>query len=779
MPITILIPGGASPGYVTTLQAAFGSIEVSQGQYAQGFQSIDIIDVTDRSGYSSMEILNATTRQALSSESIVYIDRIALKQTGEIVAGPSFLMLIDAIQEGLSSEALADLDWLEINAELRVNDVIVPIQSFDYQVPTGRLGSILNIKLADPDEDEPEETVIPLGASIDFDIIVGSGDDEITFKLLDNGKLQGRESKVAFQGGRGGGPKDELNFSSLDVIADKFTLAPRRSVVMYDPDKEKYTEVAVKVQDLVRDDKGLPIYPVIEPVYGLTSMQVMQRAYTGVGGRFFTSALSPGFISSSLWTSRSLVGPGSDQVGMGFDKVITNVPPYKMKRADFPLQNSWQSGVEPAIGMFNCIYFVMSNWIYVIDTDRKLPAGLNAYFIPISNHKVLSEKYDFTPDANAVLLRYQYSPFDEGEDVVQHREIIDDQTTPDIDDADRLADGYTETRTKRVYVEVYLASDPDTVLDTYDKSLLIQTFTNLVWTTIDEGTGTPSYTRRRGVLTHEEETEYQYLNDLLTDYTKRVKSAVYYDFSVTGTVLQDVTEETCRINWIDDPTQVGRKVQETVVTEVVGWTYIDPDAETIDDSDGSEIEINRQYPILLAQASGIIDRDQIDEHNWVPISREVKTLRRIKGNQFNVDVVFHDLINNTNKRSTSSPVVGSNFTDPYATRSREQLFRDLESEAEIGPRVPVSINAYELPRDMAMELKDLALARMKKPPRTMPIEMATIDFAIDRGSIVTAERRASNTKKYMVTGWSLSGTNLGTRGHRISQRLEAQELLSD
>src|SRR5690606_20550096 len=153
-----------------------------------------------------------------------------------------------------------------------------------------------------------------------------------------------------------------------------------------------------------------------------------------------------------------------------------------------------------------------------------------------------------------------------------------------------------------------------------------------------------------------------------------------------------------------------------------------------------------------------------------------KVLRKGNSAQLDVEVVEIDILNNTLQRSITEPVTGDTSTDPYETKSRTILLRDLDSEAEIGPRVPVSVNAFELPRTRALELGQRTLRRLKNPLMVMPVTFPSVLFAIDRGSVISGQTRDGYTTDHFVTGLSINGDSLGTEGHRIMQTIDSVEL---
>lgn len=723
-----------------------------------------------RVAWAGVEVKNTVFDQALGYASIeikgLPTEVQAVAYAGvEVTAGESFLILADILSEDVAGAANGSYGPLDINAQLLVNGEEVLISSFNYQAPTGRLGSLLNVKLRTPDINQ-----IPNGATIEFNLLV---DGQVARRLIVGGKLAGKDFKISFSGGVDGKPQDEVNFSALDVISDKFTLAPRRSVIMYDPGRVKITDVETSPQDALRDDKGGLIMPVLEPVAGLTMKQVLARAYTSGGGQSHITALSASTLAKMSRIAHLLGTSANDQGAMGFGGVITNIPNYPVRRADFTVEGGWHSGASPVVGMYSPIYFVENNKLFILDPEKKLPYGYVPHLITLAKHKNLSQSVPFKPDANAVILTHQYSAEDEQEALLfrDHTETTRDKV------GDYGSAGYTEITTRRTTRQFYMASDYNNILSEVEKELVVETRSAVTWTTVDEATGNVvEISLSPDSLVHSETTTHRYYGELKVGHHKVVEGCVFVG-AQKQVFTQTILVEDCSIEWAEDPLNPGVVVQKRNTTTTEGVCFLAEDPETIIGYDGNDVEIHRRYPVLLAQSSGIVPTDA-QMTGMQKISTVTETLRHLQGNQYDVSVISIDHLNNTVKHSTTSPKTGNTRTDPYAVRSRSILLRDIVSENAIGPRIPVAVNAFELPRGLALELGNTTLKRLQNPLRVLPTDLVGVDFAVHRGSIVYGQLRVGYTGNYFVTGYAISGNNLGRQGHRIQMSLETAELLA-
>lgn len=669
----------------------------------------------------------------------------------EARAGDNFLILADLLQEDVAaSTAPGPAGYYrprEIQGRLRVNGVEVPIKSFQYQEPTGRLGALLNVALAKRDPNQ-----VPAGASISFDILLRTAVGQVTVPLISGGKLSGRDYRIAW----GKGPDDEVTFGALDVMADKFTLAPRRPVVVFDPDLVRYTDVQANPRDAILDEQGNPILPVIEPVGRLTMHQVLKRAYTVMGGYSMMTRLTQAQTAGLVRVSDYLGSPARDQKGLGFAQVVTNIPDFPVSRADFTVEGGWHSGAQPCVGMFNPVYFVVGQTLYVMDTEFTMPAGAAARPVTLSAYLRLQQSAQLRQDANAVLLTYQERGTDEDYYFQTRYEEVTDKEGGAYGDP-----GYTEVRTRRKIVEKVDALTGQ-VISGRDEEVFVETRT----------------AGANGILyvAHEETQVDTYQDDLKTGHHKVVKGLLLVG-SDSDAQLRTILTEDCTITWVEDPVNPGSKVQSRNHTVISGLVYHTADTqERFDPATGQREDVTVKYPALVAQASGVITDDGHVQNETIKTITE--TMRHVSGNQYDVSVVVVDHLTGTVQRSSTSPRSGSASSDPYAVRAKTVLLRDEESEAAIGPRVPVAVNSGELPRDRALVLGWRVLGRLKNPLHTVSMDVPGVDFAVRRGSVIVGQLRSGQTARHLVTGFTITGNNLGRQGHNVKMTLEATELPS-
>lgn len=738
----------------------------------------------------------ARARQSLSLRSFANnVARIALltgtehnvvsRVSADVVKSDGFVVLADIVGATLYDSGdvtpAGYIPMQDINARLLVNGVEVLIRSFSYQEPKGRLGASLNCVLADA----VPVGLAPVNANITFQLILTDVDGVDHYVTLVNaGKIGGRNFTAQWSGR---GPGDELSVAGLDTLADKFSLGLRQPVIMFDPEKVKVSDVEVKVRDAVvagsADDrfghtKGTPILPTLEPVENLTMMAGVRRAYTGATGNQFMTRMQPGSLARLSPRMQNLIGRGSlYSKGLDFASVITNIPDYPVSRVDFSLESTWHDAVQPLVGMYGPIYFVQTNILFIMDARRALPAGHIARICRIDDYSVLTRSEPYRDPYNAVIVTYQ----ENGAEDVGFREVTETTYSQEGTFGTLSYEKTEEVVTTR---EKFLLSDPNSVLETLEVRHDVKKYGHLPILEVASGGGDHVYSGSiPGPITQisRDFTQTFYNSEgLKSGHSKEVYGLMFVgpDASVEPTKLMT---EKCEISWAQHPEDPAQMIQLRNFTFCEGLMYESTRTESrLDPAGGGKKDVRVRYPVIAAQSSPGIIKDDDGVVYFGPIRSITESLRRGRGNQLDVLVQERDLCwSGTCRDSHTAPRVGSRSTNPYEARSRHVLLRDETSESEIGPRPPVGVSAGELPRDRAMELGQRYLKEgiMGQLPQ-ISVSLPGMDFALRQGSVVRGEwPDGTLTNPFIVEGRTITGNGLGQSGqHRISMSLEGTEL---
>jgi hypothetical protein len=766
---------------------AYMALEVSSSAAANGvaYMALEVRGYTQRSDVRmALTVRNVTERPAFmalqvrelrESLSPMTLDIGIVRETMtplalDVMKSDGFLTLVNVVGAGfasISEEAPAGYyPSQDITARLFVDGVQVDIRSFNYERPKGRLGASLNVVLV-----SANRTLAPMKAAIRFELVVTLNGGELVHALVDGGKVAGRTYDIKWSGR---GPGDELSISALDVIGDRFAIVPqsRQPIIMFDPVLVKMTDVQGSVRDAVQTELGGVILPVLEPAEGLTMLTALRRAYTGLDGYGFMTHLRPS-VRATLTRLEALVGGEASRAskGLGFETIVTNIPDYFVTRVDWGLETTWHDGVQPLVGMFTPIYSAEGNALLVLDPFRPLPVGHTPRVVPVSQYSRMALEQQYREPYNAVLLTYQErgtDPFD----AWAYRPKVTQSVAVDGGFGTPAYQRVELTDTSR---EKYLLIDPTHVIDEQPVSHEEKTYGySLVPIPGDGG----DYTLGPGLIVQvarEIQQDFYGPDGLKSGHHKDVYGLVdRASHFALGSSVEPIliATEDCDITWDVHPSDPSQMIQTRNFTRFEGLIY---ESERTETRGGQDVRV--RYPVAAAQNSpGVIKDD--GRMFFGPTKTITETLWR-SGTVLNVKVVDRDLVwSGTPRVSYTAPRTGTRSANPYEARSRTILLRDLTSEAEIGPRVPLSISAGELSRDRALELGMRYLEQGVNRSPEYPLTIAGIDFALTQGSVIKGEfRDGSLTETFIVEGLNISGQGLGIEGqHQIIMSLDGTEV---
>lgn len=640
-----------------------------------------------------------------------------------------------------------------LKCRLVVNGQELPVVGATYTEPENVLGGSLSVSLA-----RPLVESIPAGASVTFEVSVGRSDgaggvEWSPVNLLSNGKLAGRSYVIAWQDNK---PGDTLQFSALNLFADRWGLAPMRPVIMYDPDKVDGESLTGDTKSYTRDEQGKALSPVIEPIAGLTSRQVLDRVYTNVPPALTRAATDLGDrLGRDLYAESTAVG-----TGCGFNRVITNLPTFPIERVDITLEGGYHGSASGLASLFEPVYFEDANNLFIIDPSRGIPAGFTPRTLPLSCVVEVTSEIAATETVNGIILVYR-------------------TRTPEETGGEGGTSGYLPSR--RLVTENITTEDGLTEVQ-IDRDLT--DWKNLATGQVDYTTEdlvtTRTYGQRGGskVLLSEEtiETDYTLNGKLKTGHTRRI-SAVYPKVSSGGSDrYEEVLVETCVIDWRADLSSPGDSVMLQSRTETEGVVLVEDSA-----IDGKK----QRTPILDAVRGGLIKQDGTQSTERKPIRLVIERLEETGFNQAQVVTIIEDRLNNIVQ--TPPPVQsrpGSRSTSGGATNSRKvqaariirELIVDQASINTYGFRRAATLDIGELDPEEGRKIVKARLRRIANPRRRASITLPGIDFAIRRGSLVRPPLRSGYDTVFLVLGRTIVIKGLGTPNAGIQETLQAIEL---
>jgi hypothetical protein len=512
--------------------AAFGGRVVVAGSLALAGASALALE-----GNKAVGNGNVFGRLALSSGSTLQLGGKTLARAGGLnLRSSSSLSFGGRVERGEEFGFTLFLDIVNANlalqrgtryrARLTADGVEVPISSFNLRAPRDYLGTSLSLTLARPDP-----SLVSRTASLKFEIGVRNGATYEWVTLLDGGRLAGRDAQIGFAGG---GPTDTVQVSALDVLGDRWQLAPPRPRTLYNPARVSAEEVGAGA-GLVKDDNGAAV----ESFKGFAASEVLRTESGGV-------VLPVRVAVDNLTLHRAL--EAAYREGCGFAAVVTNIPDREIERIDFTHEGGYDAGVRPLVALYEPLYHVGDGDVLWITDPDEVGAGQLAAARQLPLSAVVTVKSTLPSRSLVDGLIVSYREETEAEIVIGDRSENDPP----------IISGNLETTERRRFRQYSRASQPNVVSreDPLERTTTV---------------------RRDGEIVHREtQTDtYDALNRK-SGHTRTVESRVP-DLENGAMALLTTTEEKCSISYRPHPTRPRAWVQDLSITQERGLIHEDND----------------------------------------------------------------------------------------------------------------------------------------------------------------------------------------------------------
>lgn len=362
-------------GLTTDIAAAF----VSDSSLAANLRLNDEPNVFPEAGFNSVSTFTPSVSRVFraliagfESESTFTADMVV-----EVAPDFGFTFFVDVLDTAVASAQNGNIR--RYNARLLVNAVEVPIKRAELEANKDTLGMEVRVTLA-----RPLVSLIPLSATLDFQIGIWTGSSYQYISMIAGGKLSSRSNAIKNTDNR---PTDEVTITIIDIIADRWNRAPRAPIHLYDPNiVDAPTSSEIAEQRIQLEDGGY-INPINIAIPGMRLRDVLIRAYIN---------------------------------GTGFSEVICNIPNFPISEANFTLDGGYDGGVRPYLSLFSPLLFTdANNRLFIIDPDAPLPAGFDPRdFVQSVIHQVNDSLPQREP-VNSILIRLK--GLEEGGEVFTER----------------------------------------------------------------------------------------------------------------------------------------------------------------------------------------------------------------------------------------------------------------------------------------------------------------------------------------------------------------------
>lgn len=546
-------------------------------------------------------------------------------------------------------------------------------------------------------------------AKFEIGITKGGATDWAT--LLKDGRITDR-SKTTRLGG------DATQITAVSRLADKWKLTPRQPITIYDPAQVDIVTEAAESRGDVVDANGNPIEPVYTPVAGLDLIQLLNFIYAEK---------------------------------LGFGQVITNVPNYPINRADFTLTSPYHAVAAGQVALFEPQYSSEDlERIFIVDPQGTLPEGFlsKVRAVSMNSYVEFQRQKQIAPLINAVLLSYRTSSNAGGFilDKVQSPPEVQEVGTPG-------EEGWQRTVINRFVKEFHDdPNDPGRV-----------TRPDIVWKTESRTSAKVGGVIREIAVETQTDT-FAYDWQLKNGYTKIVN--LYTKLPGHGALMRQAQTEVNRIVYTGAMSNPSELVKTWEVTEINGTILVEGE-------EGDEDNPQTKISLYEANRTNNIS-DDAEAKLGKPITTIIERWREIGSDQIEVDYQVVDHLAGKPQQNKTVQHTGTVRVrlDQSATRNLTMLLRNEESEEDAGTLPPAAISAGDIPFGPAREIAQRVLDRHGQQPQRVSIQFAGIDVALRRGSLRRVSERDGSQYLVFITGFTITGENLGTPDFSISQTAE-------
>jgi hypothetical protein len=589
----------------------------------------------------------------------------------------------------------------------------VPIASFSFSCPSGALGCIADVVVADK--------TLSFNRGDDFTLTLRheTGSTPKT-RLIKNGRVVGDSKSIGIT--RVGGnlaPADSYSLKAVDQIGEKWKLAPRIPVILFDPNFISLQEN--ELDSNVNDEDGNRIISTATAINDLDLLAILDFAYVE---------------------------------SCGFTEVITNIPTYKIPRADFSLSASFHSIAAGFYAYFKPVVFEDDGRLFIIDIYGEMPEGIVSGARTVQANGYISYVKQ-NPDVaitNAVLLSHKevsVQSLDEDTFPLDVTQRVEDDPPNDVGTPGAI--GWQRTILRRHIAEIH-----------DDEENPSRITSEIVWRTERR----TSIRGDDGIVREVEidiQTEF-YTNSWRLKVGWRRDVSIYAGDGSGSKLMQEAETETGQIIWRPSIRRPGEYEKVRMLSQLEGLVLVE-----------GEDPGSTKTPLREAENSGSIPDDDSATITRMPISTVTQVWRDTGADQIQALVTKIDHLSNTPEASGTTEHVGTNSVrvrNGEAINSRQTLIVDEDSDTEDGPRVPISLNVDFVPFAIGKELAERELRLIRNPPATISCQLASYDAGITRGSVRTIQDRDGNEVTAIVTGHSATGTPLGRGLIAISQSIE-------
>lgn len=592
----------------------------------------------------------------------------------------SLSILVDVFPENYSRVQ-------RIRSRLIVDGDPVPVESFQVSRDANNLSATLNVTLADIDD---RTKIIP-GAEIVFDLGIWDGTDWIWETLLDLGKANSTNYVFSRE-------RDTFSFVGIPKEQARLAQTPVRDLVIYDSLRETLSSADFEP---IPDSEGNLYTTELVAVPGLTVHALFQRIFVN---------------------------------RIGFSEVKTNLPDWRVTRADFQAGVSFMATIGGITGMFSPDFHILGDTLWITDGTAGIPNGFPAAReITLSDSAGLEIASEID-DLNAVLLSYSSDRSNYDYPITRtETDISEDLSNPN----------WQQTRTvTRTIKEYFRAENPFTPIDqdimSIEEELMVSVpgqGSFVIFTAVEDytfdGTGNPKKRVR---------TEHRRLPDIRMP----IPDTNPQQYVTTLLESKRITEEW---RYKANPFRPGSKYQSS-------HTVIEEALICIDEANRRLGEPYREGYAEAYQGGNLTDGMGVTVS---PIRSFVEKTTPLRDGRAKVERTEVDILNQVTNFSESQTTVGEISMNGRVREQRQMyVFKDGLS-ARTTEKV-MQLNGGEVPLNILIPLARRVLTQRQQRNQTLSDRLAVVDLSIAEGTFINPKgRNGEDLGNFVVTGRTITG----------------------
>jgi len=424
--------------------------------------------------------------------------------------------------------------------------------------------------------------------------------------------------------------------------------------------------------------------------------------------------------------------------GCGFSAVVTNVPDFPVLLAEFTLGGGYHAGASRFLELPEPLYHANGEELWITDPDAPLPEGLSHDVLTEAQVRDISDQQPPRRPVEAIIVEYKAERGDY---------FTEQDLDPEVVEAP--PGGFTQMEQRRRVRRWRKTGAPDVVVREEDVRVETRTL-NHEFVELGRETETFSFDalgRQSG-------------------HTLTVRARLP-DLEAGGALdLLTVSEETYSITYRESGRHGADEIARTVKS-LAGLVLIDGDKEYL----GNPYEM----PYLDAHHSGYIDPDADQSAEFRAVRTEIETYVR-EGDAVRVRrQVANHLNGGTIESPSSATRAGSTSVNRRSQGTTKALITAAGVSASALRRTVPTINAGDLPADLAIMYGRRYLARLNNPPRQVSITIPYIDWRVRRGKVFEVRARGgASLGLFIVEGYQRRIANLDTGAPDYSMTLTAR-----